>query len=224
MIISREQIKAARAMLDWSQKVLAQKCRDISEPTVKLIETGKVNSTETTLTIIKKTFESAGLEFLQQNGVRFREDIVTIIEKKNKNENIYLRLLDDVYYSLEQTGGEVLIGFADNEKSTENVVQRQLALRKAGIGMRFLIRNGDKFLRYPLQEYRCLPKGFFINSPTLVYGEKYAVVLLNEIDNTPEKILIIRNPLVADLQRRHFDYFWESGETPTETDAEVTYD
>ena len=80
-MISKEQIKAARAMLDWSQKTLAQKCDGVSEPTIKLIESGKVNSTETTLTAIKNTFEEAGLENKEEVatiGRRFRETVLAL--------------------------------------------------------------------------------------------------------------------------------------------------
>jgi DNA-binding XRE family transcriptional regulator len=218
-MISREQIKAARAMLDWSQKLLAEKCGDVSEPTIKLIESGKVNSTDTTLSAIKRTFENAGIEFTTQNGVRTRDDLLTVIEKADSQDNVYVRLLDDIYHTVQGRYGEVLFSFVDQSLSPQEVVDRQLLIRKAGTTMRFLVRNGDTFLRYPLDEYRYLPKGSYLNNSTVVYGNKIAFVI-----NRLDKIIIINDADAAEIKRMEFGLIWSLGEKPTRTTAEKLYE
>ncbi len=227
-MISREQIKAARAMLDWSQTALAEKCGEVSVPTIKLLENGRVNSGEKTLSAIRSTFEKYGIEFLPHNGVRFRDDLVKVIEKTREDENIYLKLLDDIYYTVKGAETEILHSFIDNSISPAHVVDRELLIRKTGTAIRNLVRYGDKYLLYPLKEYRWLPKGYYINNPITVYGDKLAIVVQNE--PSPEhprgdiqKIIIINNSDIANVKRLEFEILWSIGSAPETTIAEKTY-
>lgn len=227
-MLTREQIKAARAMLDWSQKELARQCGNVSEPTIKLIETGKINSTPETLGALQKTFEDSGLEFLPQSGVRFRDDLVTIIEKRADNDNIYLRLLDDIYYTIKNKPSEVLQSFIDNSFSPPEVIERELMIRKAAAKCRNLVRHGDEYLIYPVSEYRWLPKGYYINNPITVYGDKFATLIQSEPSkDTPgyvKKIIIINNEDVANVKRLEFEMLWSIGGVPKKTIADKTYE
>jgi transcriptional regulator with XRE-family HTH domain len=214
-MIEREQIKAARAMLDWSQKLLAEKC-GISEPTVKMIENGRINSTPDTLGRIQDTLENAGLEFLPQKGVRFRDDLITVIERMDEQDNIFLRLLDDVYYCLKKEANpELLYSFVDNSLSPREVTEKEKFLRSSGIRMRSLIKYGDKNLFYPADEYRYLPKGHYVNNPTLVYGNNFATIVnRNARAGTAEHIIIIRDKTIALTKRTEFEIIWSVGEQP----------
>lgn len=211
-------------MLDWSQKSLAEHCESVSEPTIKLIETGKINSTPETLGAIQKTFEDAGIEFLPQNGVRFRDDLISVIERKNEDDNVYLKLLDDIFYTLKDTHGEVLFSFVDNSRSSEEALSKQKFIRANGISFRFLVRNGDDYLIYPLDEYRFLPKGHFLNNPAIVYGDKFAVLVQEPGTRKPQKFILINDPSIAEIKRKEFDIIWNIGEQPSVTVAEETYD
>lgn len=226
-MISREQIKAARAMLDWSQTVLAEKCGEVSVPTIKLLENGRVNSGENTLNAIRRTFEKYGIEFLPQNGVRFRDDLIKIIERTKADENIYLKLLDDMYYTVRDTKTEILHSFIDNSLSPSYVVDRELLIRKTGVKTRNLVRHGDHYLLYPLDEYRWLPKGYYINNPISVYGDKFAILVQNEPvgehQSYIEKIIIIKNQDIANVKRMEFEMLWSIGIAPQSTIAEKTY-
>ncbi len=76
-MIESSQIKAARAMLDWSQQTLADKS-GVSLPTIKRIESaGPGRSSLDTINAIKMALETAGIEFIPENGggpgVRLRE-------------------------------------------------------------------------------------------------------------------------------------------------------
>ena len=220
-MISKEQIKAARAILDWTQKDLADKCGQVSQPMIKLIEAGKSQSTDETLGAIKRTFEEAGIEFLPQNGVRIQDNLLTIIEKQNEADNVYLKLVDDIYYSLKDTKGEVLHSFIDNALSPPDVIQRELMMRNAGINSRSLVRHGDTYLLYPLDEYRYLPKGYYLNNPTSVYADKFAVVVQDS--NSIQKVIIIQNKDIANVKRKEFEIIWQQAQTPTKSTAEKTY-
>lgn len=69
-LITREQSRAARALLDWSQDELAE-AADLSPATVRLFEKPwKAGHTpgEATVTAIRKALEKAGVEFIPENG------------------------------------------------------------------------------------------------------------------------------------------------------------
>ena len=63
--MTSEQIKMARAALDWSIDVLAEKT-DVSSRTIKRIEAqvGISVATEANLRLIRETLQAAGIEFI----------------------------------------------------------------------------------------------------------------------------------------------------------------
>src|SRR5438105_11710593 len=72
-----EQLRAARALLGWSQSELASRAR-LSLPTVKRVEAGfGPTVSEDARRKLQEALEIAGLEFLEENGsgrgVRFRK-------------------------------------------------------------------------------------------------------------------------------------------------------
>ena len=75
--VSIRQIKAARALLGWSQEDLATKS-DVSLATVKRLEAadGPLGGRENTGLKLRSALEKAGIEFTDGNhpGVRLRTD------------------------------------------------------------------------------------------------------------------------------------------------------
>ena len=67
--MTTRQVKAARALLGWSQADLAERSR-VSEPTVARLESvdGELGGREHTTDKIRTAIESAGIEFIQDNG------------------------------------------------------------------------------------------------------------------------------------------------------------
>lgn len=75
MEISRDQCRAARGLLGWTQDQLAT-AASVSKKTLADYESGKRTPYDRTLADIRKAFEAAGLEFIPENGggvgIRFR--------------------------------------------------------------------------------------------------------------------------------------------------------
>jgi transcriptional regulator with XRE-family HTH domain len=67
--ITSEQVRAARALLRWEQRDLAE-ASGISLPTVKRLETqpGELSAQERTIVELRKALEIAGIEFIAENG------------------------------------------------------------------------------------------------------------------------------------------------------------
>jgi len=72
-MITPAQIRAARAMLDWTQAELASRA-GISKTGLNNIERGSSDPKSSTLTAIQRVLEEAGLEFLNHGrpGVRLK--------------------------------------------------------------------------------------------------------------------------------------------------------
>jgi transcriptional regulator with XRE-family HTH domain len=68
-LITTRQVKAARALLGWSQADLARHS-GISEPTIARLESsdGALGGRENTAEKIRGAVEKAGIEFINENG------------------------------------------------------------------------------------------------------------------------------------------------------------
>jgi transcriptional regulator with XRE-family HTH domain len=64
-----EQIRAARALLRWEQKDLAE-ASSVSLPSVKRLETipGPLAAQARTIDALRRALEGAGIEFIAENG------------------------------------------------------------------------------------------------------------------------------------------------------------
>ena len=92
--ITSEQIRAARALLRWEQKDLADASK-VSLPSIKRLETtpGPLAAQQRTIDALRKAIEEAGVEFTNggQNGVRLRKS--EMISKRPITRDQLQRLL-----------------------------------------------------------------------------------------------------------------------------------
>jgi transcriptional regulator with XRE-family HTH domain len=219
-MITAEQIRAARAMLNWNLGQLAKQS-GISKNTLQGIEQeishGRVSSFEA----IKAAFEAAGIEFIGTSGVRKRQDVLRILSAPNA----YLQLLDDAYATLRGTGGELLFMYVDNSKSSHAVIESDLRMRHDGIKFRSLISEANPYCLYPLVEYRCIPPHAFENNSILIYADKVGIMIADPSgDPTAKTCHLTRSASNAQTMRCIFERLWETHKMPTENIAEKTYD
>jgi len=66
-MITPEQCRAARGLLDWSQANLAERAR-VGIVTVRQFEAGAHDARRATLDVIRRAFETTGVEFIDENG------------------------------------------------------------------------------------------------------------------------------------------------------------
>jgi len=217
--INSRQIRAARALLDWSQEDLA-KTSGLSIATIRKIEAGHISPRDKTMEAIVAALEEAHIEFTDSTGVRLKSNEITMIE----GEDSYLRLLDDVYHTLKDKGGEVLIWYADNSISPQAVIDNENRMRKNGIRFRFLIEEGDTHIYYPLNEYRWVSKKYFRNSVIEIYGDKVGLNLYPNMSTQQIKsVVLIQSAPLAEAMRNAFNFMWENCRKPTITTAKETF-
>ena len=213
-MINSEQIRAARALLDWSTAELSKQT-GLTINGINKIERGHVQAHRDTIENIQNVFESAGIEFLPGSGLRKRSRMVTVFEGHDANR----RLLDDVYTTLRDIGGEVLIFGLDESLVTKDVDHDFLTahldrISKSNIGERLLIKFGDTNFIAPIDSYKWLPEKYFSPYPLYIYGSKLALVSWAP----SARCIIIQDEAFAESTRKLFNYVWDTSHQPVEPD------
>ncbi len=208
-MISSHQIKAARALIDWSQQDLADAI-EVSLPTLRNIEKGG-DAKLVTLKKIKTTLEVNGIEFGVSDGVRRRSTVLRTLE----GQEGYWKFYDDVYETVKESGGEILVSNVDEREFDkwlgdrwEIQKNRMLDLsNEQDFSIRILVKEGDRHFTVPeYADYKWTPKDRFSEIPFYVYGNKLAIILF-EPDNV--SISIIDNPKIAGAYKKQFDVMWD---------------
>ena len=83
-MITPGQCRAARALLDWSQQMLAKQAR-VGVVTVQTFERGIAEPRQATLTVIVQAFEREGVEFTNGDapGLKLRKAVPPKPKKKS---------------------------------------------------------------------------------------------------------------------------------------------
>lgn len=215
-----KQIRAARVFLDWDADELAKRA-NVGRDTVLSVETSKAGNKKKsrshhldTLTKITNVLKLNNIEFLENDGIRLKDDTLRVIEEGDP----YLQVLDAIFYTL-KTGEEVLFAFVCNKLSPPKVIESDLRLRKAGIKFRSLIEEGDTYCLYPLKEYKWQPRKFFQNSTQVIYGNKVASMIGGN-----KSAVIVHNHDYAETQRKLFNSLWENCKGPTHSTSPKKYE
>jgi predicted transcriptional regulator len=66
-MISPSQCRAARGLLDWSQQALADRAK-VGIVTVRQLEAGTHQPRRSTLDVVRRCLEAAGVVFIEENG------------------------------------------------------------------------------------------------------------------------------------------------------------
>ena len=84
-MITPAQCRAARGLIGWSQQDLANKA-GVGTVAVHQLESGTSQPRHATLDVVKRAFETAGVEFIDENGggagVRLRKPVGTVRKTK----------------------------------------------------------------------------------------------------------------------------------------------
>lgn len=194
-------------MLDWDAKDLAEKA-GVSVTSVFKSEKGSGQIRALIAEKIVRAFNNHGVEFVQ-NGVSLKDDQITTLA----GDGVYIRLLEDVFHSIRRmVNPEALFFFVDNSKSPPEVVATHEMLRKGGIKCRYLCRQNPDRIDFPIEDYRAVPNEYFHNNSSVIYGDKYATMLLDPETGEDRGAIIMKNPHIAAAQRNLFNLIWSKAE------------
>lgn len=208
-------IRAARAVLDLKQSEIASEA-GMSVPGYQNIESGKGSPNSRTQNKLISCFEEKGIRFTR-DGVELPDNPVIIISGETP-EKCYLKVLGDVLQRISETKYELLISHADDKVSPPAVNDMYRTIRSQGINMRQLVEEGNTYLMGDINEYRYIPKKYFINRVTVIYGDSVAVMTGGENFAT-----VTRDPVNAEMRRLSYNYMWDTCDQPTESTADERF-
>ncbi|MBU3655333.1 MAG: helix-turn-helix transcriptional regulator [Alphaproteobacteria bacterium] len=199
-VLSPEQIRAARALLDWTLTDLSDRV-GIAGTNLGKIERRESSPSARTIQKLMTVFAAAGIEFLPDDGVKRSNATVTVMDAPH--EEFYLQVLTNALQTLDP-GKDLLIFNADGALSTPEVIAVQQKILAKGIDLRFLIK-AKSVKRHPNDEiYRTLPPTDALTLQ-LVYGST-VFTRMSEGGRT----VIIRDQTFADAQRELFMMIWNN--------------
>lgn len=210
-MISLSQMRAARALLNWTQEELAKKS-GLSLRALNSIERGLAVPRIDNLRLIQETFERADIEFGENDGVRRRTERLEVIKFEGR-EYLNQHLLD-IMQEVRTPGSEILFNLHSEEDSadlrTDILDEYFIHLTRYRITERLMMATGETYVIGPPPIHRWLKPETFNHVYYVIYGDNVAFQILGE----PHRTIIIRNPGVADMFRRQFEANWAVAEVP----------
>lgn len=205
-MITLEQMRAARGLLNWSQSDLAQHA-DLSVTAMNNIDRGLSKPRVQTISHIQKVFENYGVEFIDGNGVRFRKDVFKI--ETFEGPTGFAAYLQDTLNTQIAHKSEGLHWSYDEptfvRKNRKLLFEFYREAIKNKLKERILLCEGVT-LRYGpsvTSEFRWISKEFLNHVGHSIYGDKYCMFLKN-------RIVVIENADVAAAYRKQFELDWKN--------------
>jgi len=203
-----EQIRAARALLGWSQHDLADKA-DLSQTGIARIENGTNQPNSKTIQKIETAFDAADVEFLGSSGVRKRTGEIRTLHGVDG----FKELLNDVYFTAKEEGGEYRLHNANPDNWIQwlgedwfNMHSERMAALTNGMNFKITTEEGnDNLISSSFAEYRWFPSELFDDDCIYAYGNKLAFVTFGDDDIF---IRILNDKSFAQGFRILFDIAW----------------
>lgn len=207
MLITSDQIRAARALKNWSQTDLAERT-GLAVPTIANIELGKQIPGKNTIEKIIDAFTIGGIIFTE-HGVEFYKNEIFSLVGLGKFQHFLadaIRLLEDKPVRER----EFLVFSADDSRTSEEEVALYKEMHKKGIAHKSIVSNKGNILSSVPQEIRSIDKKYFDEKGAVfVFGDKIAFYTAQET-NQEAKTLIITNVRIAETYRKIFNFMWDS--------------
>lgn len=213
--LSPSQLRAARALLNWSRADLAKRS-GISEPTIHRFENGTNEPEARTAEKLLNIFDQHGVEFLDQQGLRFKPSNIEVYEGKERFNEFF----EFIYEHLNRHGGEVCIGSSDPRlymkyhgffpKHRERM---ESLVRRGDVRFRILAKDGDDYFpAASYAQYKWLPKESFAPTSFYSFGECFA--LISFIREPAPYVVLHKSGPFAEAYRQSFDIAWKQAKTP----------
>lgn len=205
MFLSIEQIKAARALLKWTQKDLAQHA-GLNDDQVHSFESGRTRSLEV-LEAVHDALASSGIDFIA-GGVVLRNTKI----RQLTGADGFVQFMDDVYntatlpepadISVLNVKNEEFLRWIGNKADAHLTRMSKLKLKPA----RCIISEDYKTdIAKEYSNYRSVDKSLLGDSTLYLYGNKAAIILFSDIN---VEVTIIENERATKGFRNMFDAIW----------------
>lgn len=205
-----EQIRAARALIGWSQGDLAEHA-GLSQTGIARIENGTNQPNSSTIAKITGAFDKADVEFIGETGVKKRTGEVRTL----RGSEGFREFMDDVYKVASEVGGEIVLHSANpqnwvkwmGEEAYKNHAKRMADLHER-IQVKITVEEGNtNFIASSFAEYRWFTKDLFKEQSFYAYGSKLAFISFTDND---VQIQILDKKEFSEGFRLLFDIAWDN--------------
>lgn len=203
-MITSEQIRAARALLNWKQSDLAREA-GLSLPSINNIERMIGSPRLSTLQTIQNALQGAGIEFLGIDGVRKRSEVFEMHEFHGPD--FMQKLNDDFFVCMRSPEDEVCMLGVDDRMWVKHVpdetVRHYEHQKKTGFRERMLFKDNDDFFVSNLESCRWISPKLLGVIPYYVYHDRLAFIMWDT-----KRTIIIRSRALADTFQAQFEFLW----------------
>lgn len=209
-----EQIKAARAYLDWSRSQLAR-ATGLSSNTIRNLELGNISPRGKTTLIIRQALEEAGLEFTDNEGIRRQCPDIRKIEGADSCEEFF----DDLLQTVRKSGGVISAIFKTQEEmvgalgaTIDNAHERLVSLCAHAALKCILSEAKGLSISLPKCQFMAVPKHNGSGISYFIYGNKHAMALPDGKDSF--KYMVFNSIDISRGYRESFDLLWNDVGSP----------
>lgn len=207
MLITADQIRAARALKNWSQTDLAERT-GLAVPTIANIELGKQIPGKNTIEKIIDAFSIGGINFTE-SGVEFDKKEIYYLKGLGK----FKHLLEDAIRILENKPAkekEFLVFSADDSRTSEEEILLFQEMYKKGISHKSIMSRDGKIFENIPQEIKSINKKYFDDKGAVfIFADKIAFYTAED-ERNPATTLVITNSRIAETYRKIFYFMWDS--------------
>lgn len=210
-MITPTQMRSARAMLDLSQGQVAENL-GIAANTLSKIESGQIDTPASRSTEIQNFYERSGIEFIENEGIRWKKAEV----RKYEGKQGFLTFMLHVYETIAKQGGPYCVANVDErdwmrtlgEDVALDLRKRTAALRK--VEAKILVKEGDwNFTATDYAKYMWLPEDVMGETPFYIFGDNLAFIQFAE--NVEDvKVYVLEQSLFSKSFKKMFDAIWSN--------------
>lgn len=207
-MITAEQIRAARALLNWKQSDLAARS-GLSLPSINNIERAIGSPRVDTLHAIQTTFKNAGIEFIGKQGVQKHAEQFVI--DAYQGDDFIRYLYDDFLGCMKGPEDLVMMSGIDDRKFPEYAPDQTVRYYEHYMKHRFqekvLVAKGDEYALSNPEGYRWITPELLGKIPYWIYKDRLIMIMWES-----KRVVIIRSPAIVETFQKQFDFLWELGE------------
>ncbi len=208
-----DQIRAARALIGWSQGELADHA-GLSQTGIARIENGTNQPNSTTIEKITTAFDAVDVEFIGESGVKKRSGEVL----KFRGKTGLIQFMDDVYETAQTIGGRMSFYNIVPDNWLETLGEdwwrmhvERMSEHNDNTDIKIMVPEGNlDFISSGYANYKWFPKGFELSGKRslYVYGGKLGFVTFYEKADQIE-VLLLKNKDFAEGVQALFDIAWD---------------
>lgn len=223
-MLTIEQIRAARALLGWSQSDLADRA-GLSQTGIARIENGTNKPNTSTLNKILSAFEASNIEFIGDRGVQKKSgEIMTLTGTEGLKTlvNDVYETAKNIYQSKKDATGTVYLYNAKPKnwhkwlgKEWWDMHSERMAKLGSKVQHIMAVEGDTYFISSAFSEHRWFPADLFNDQSIYAYGTKLAFVTFGE----DVSVKILDNQEFCDGFRVLFEIAWENVAKPVAKQA-----